>query len=110
MDSGNGNKNALMATPVPLRSLLADRLRENREEIVRRWLDRITSRVALEAQDVFPTDELLNHVPLLIDGIADFLERDDLELDTSVPVTAKAMELGALRHQQGFDVYQILKE
>jgi hypothetical protein len=27
-----------------------------------------------------------------------------------MPVVSKAMELGALRHSQGFDVYQILKE
>lgn len=99
-----------LPTPVSLRSAVADRLRENREAIVHRWLERISSRVTISSNEVFPTDELLNHVPLLIDGIADFLERDDLELDTSVSVTAKAMELGALRHQQGFDVYQILKE
>jgi len=93
-----------------LRARVASRLRANREEIVRRWLERISSRVAVDSNEVFPTDEMLNHVPLLIDGVADFLERDDLLLDASVPVTAKAMELGALRHSQGFDAYQILKE
>ena len=59
---------------------------------------------------VFPTEELLNHVPLLIDGIASYVERQDEELDADVPVVAKAMELGALRHSQGFDAYEILKE
>ena len=93
-----------------LRTELAARLREQRDAIVARWLDRIEARVALEPGAIFPTEELLNHVPLLVDGIADFLERPDLELDSSVPVTAKAMELGALRHAQGFDVYEILKE
>lgn len=77
---------------------------------MRRWLDRISARVTINRNDVFPTDDLLNHVPLLLDGIADFLENPEGELNTSVPVTAKAMELGALRHTQGFDAYQILKE
>lgn len=92
------------------RELLARELRGNREEIVSRWLDRISARVTIAPGEVFPTQQLLNHVPLLIDGIADFLEHSDVELDDSAPVTAKAMELGALRHAQGFDVYQILKE
>lgn len=93
-----------------IRRKTAEHLRANAEAIVRRWLERISSRVAVERNEVFPTEELLNHVPLLIDGIADFVERDDLALDSNVPVTAKAMELGALRHGQGFDAYQILKE
>ena len=92
------------------RLVLANELRRNREEIVARWLDRISARVTISPDDVFPTQDLLNHVPLLIDGIADFLERSDVDLNDSSPVTAKAMELGALRHSQGFDVYQILKE
>jgi signal transduction histidine kinase len=104
---------AMTATSNPeqtTRLFLANELRKNREEIVARWLERISARVTLDAGEVFPTQELLNHVPLLIDGIADFLEQPGVDLDDSTPVTAKAMELGALRHSQGFDVYQILKE
>jgi signal transduction histidine kinase len=90
--------------------VLAARIRAEREDIVSRWLDRINARVAIDKNEVFPTDELLNHVPLLLDGVADFLEAQEQELDATAPVTAKAMELGALRHAQGFDVYEILKE
>ena len=53
-----------------LRAYLADELRANRKEIVARWLERISARVALDDNKVFPTEELLNHVPILIDGIA----------------------------------------
>jgi signal transduction histidine kinase len=94
----------------PLALLLGQRLRGAREEIVRHWLERITARVAVRPNAVFPTDELLNHVPLLVDGIADYLERTASLPDEETPVTAKAMELGALRHTQGFDAYEILKE
>lgn len=93
-----------------LASVLAAELRARRDDLVSRWLDRITARVALAPMAIFPSDELLNHVPLLIDGIADYLERPEQELDAEVPVGAKAMELGALRHEQGFDAHEILKE
>ena len=89
---------------------LADRLRSARSEIVGRWLERIIARVTIEPHRVFPTEELLNHVPILIDGIADYLEHGEAVVDGSVPLEAKAMELGALRHSQGFDAYEILKE
>ena len=97
--------------PTPqLAHLLAAELRLSRTDVVRRWLDRIVARVRIDQNDVFPTDELLDHVPLLVDGIADYLESNGSNLESRIPVEAKAMELGALRHAQGFDAYQILKE
>ncbi len=103
-----------MSTSVPstpfLAAALAARLRASRSDIVRRWLDRIIARVTLEPNRVFPTDQLLNHVPILVDGIADYLEHGETAVEGSVPLDAKAMELGALRHAQGFDAYEILKE
>jgi len=99
-----------LAPPTDIASLVAHRLRDARDDLVRRWLERIAARVALTPNRVFPTDELLNHVPLLIDGIAAYVERPGQDLDADVPVVAKAMELGALRHSQGFDAYEILKE
>jgi signal transduction histidine kinase len=85
-------------------------LRDTRSDVVARWLERISARVTVDPNRIFPTEELLNHVPLLIDGIADYLEYPGQWIDTDIPVAAKAMELGALRHAQGFDAYEILKE
>ncbi len=96
--------------PAALAAALAARLRAAREELVRRWLERITARVSLSPNRVFPTEALLNHVPLLVDGIADYLADSTSELGAEAPVIAKAMELGELRHGQGFDAYEILKE
>src|SRR5688500_9064359 len=99
-----------MAKECPLAGVLADRLRDGRREVTSRWLERIAGRVAIEKNRIFPSDELLDHVPLLIDGIADYLADPVNEVSADMPVVAKAMELGALRHAQGFDAYQILKE
>ena len=98
------------ARDCPLAGALAERMRASREELTRRWLDRIVARVSIEPNRVFPTDALLDHVPLLMDGIADYLEDPANEITTDVPVVAKAMELGELRHAQGFDAYEIMKE
>ena len=94
----------------PLADLLASRLRESREELTSRWLDRISARVSLDPVSVFPTDGLLDHVPVLIDGIAAYVADPASVVSADMLVVDKARELGALRHAQGFDQYQILKE
>jgi len=96
--------------PLELAATLSDRLRSAKQELVTQWLDRISARVAISTKRVFPTHELLNHVPLLIEGIAGYLKRPERSIDSKAPVVAKAMELGALRHAQGFDAYELLKE
>ena len=96
--------------PLELAATLSDRLRSAKQELVTQWLDRISARVAISTKRVFPTHELLNHVPLLIEGIAGYLKRPERDIDSKAPVVAKAMELGALRHAQGFDAYELLKE
>jgi hypothetical protein len=96
--------------PVKLAATLGDGLRSAKQELVTQWLDRISARVAISTKRVFPTHELLNHVPLLIEGIAGYLRRPERDINSKAPVVAKAMELGALRHAQGFDAYEILKE
>jgi signal transduction histidine kinase len=98
------------ARECPLAAALAQRLRTSRDELTRHWLSRIAARVSLDPNRVFPTEELLDHVPLLIEGIADYLAEPAAEVSMDAPVIGKAMELGALRHAQGFDAYQILKE
>lgn len=94
----------------PLATTLAQRLRDARDELTGRWLERISARVSLDPNRVFPTEDLLDHVPLLMLGIADYLEDPSKEVTAEVPVVAKAMELGELRHAQGFDAYEIQKE
>jgi signal transduction histidine kinase len=99
-----------VSSDCPLAVTLAQHLRDRREELVERWLERISARVTLDRDTIFPTREILDHVPLLIDGIADYLEDPAEEITADIPVVGKAMELGEMRHAQGFDPYEILKE
>jgi signal transduction histidine kinase len=93
-----------------LAKALADKMRSSSDELTHRWLDRISTRVRLDPNRIFPTDALLDHVPLLILGIADYIENPGRVILAEVPVVAKAMELGELRFSQGFDEYEVLKE
>jgi len=93
-----------------LASVLANRMREHKEDLTRRWLDRISARVTMDPNQIFPTEAILDHVPMLITGIADYIEQPEKTLMADIPVVAKAMELGALRFNQGFDEYELLKE
>jgi signal transduction histidine kinase len=96
-------------TPM-LAAAVAARFRNSRVELTERWLARIVERVELAPNRVFPTEELLDHVPLLLVGIADHIEDPARTVAADSMVLAKAMELGGLRHDQGFTEYEILKE
>ena len=99
--------------PVPQPSLalvVADRLRESRAVITGRWLERIAARVTVPPQEIFPSDELLDHMPLLVDSIAGCLEESCDTIPADAVVAHHARELGALRYAQGFSEYEILKE
>src|SRR5579883_3418883 len=95
------------ATDDALSHAVAERLREARVELAERWLTRITERVSLSPDRVFPTDALLDHVPLLILGIAEFVEDPTRTVVADSQVIRHAMELGALRHEQGFTEFEI---
>jgi signal transduction histidine kinase len=99
-----------LTAPCPLAGVLAQRLRDEQEHLTMRWLERISQRVDLHPNRIFPTEQLLDHVPILILGIAAYVEDPGQPVSADTPVIAKAMELGALRHSQGFDEYELLKE
>jgi signal transduction histidine kinase len=99
-----------LSADCPFATTLAARIRVSRDDLTQRWLERISDRVSLHPNRVFPTDELLDHVPLLIDGVADFIENPSRAVMTDAPVIAKAMELGEMRFAQGFDEHELLKE
>jgi signal transduction histidine kinase len=79
-------------------------------ELTSRWLDRIVDRVSVPPERVFPTDDLLDHMPLLIEGIAAYVRDPGRPVSASGGVVDRARELGALRYAQGFSEHQLQKE
>jgi len=60
---------------------------------------------------VFPSDQLLDHIPLLISNVAAYLRAPaDEEIAANAAVIDKARELGLLRHEQQASVHQLLHE
>ena len=93
----------------PTMETLAQLLVDEREPIVTTWLQRVADRVTVDERFLFPSEDLLDHVPLLITGIARAVAGSDpITVDT--PVVLKAKELGKLRFEQGFSAHQILWE
>lgn len=76
-----------------------------------RWLARLKELIPVAANEVFPSEQILDHIPLLIQAIAGYLRAPaDEEIAANSLVIDKARELGALRHEQQASVHQILRE
>jgi len=91
--------------------LIAERMRAEHRTIASRWLRRLMELLPLAAIDVFPTDTLLDHVPVLVHEIAAYLRAPDAEaIAANASVIAKAQELGRLRHAQRASVHQVVQE
>jgi len=75
------------------------------------WLERLREIMVVPADEVFPSDQLLDHIPLLIDEIASYLRApSDEEIAANTAVLDKARELGGLRRKQRASIHQLLRE
>jgi signal transduction histidine kinase len=91
--------------------VLSERVSAERETLAGRWLERLTGMLVVEENDVFPSDKLLDHIPVLIAEIAAYLRAPaDEEIAANAAVIDKARELGVLRHEQRASVHQLIRE
>jgi signal transduction histidine kinase len=90
---------------------IADRMVAAHQVLALRWLERLHVLMPVEANEVFPTDHLLDHIPTLIVEIADYLrEPTRVEFAANTLMMSKARELGELRYRQRASVHQLLRE
>jgi len=91
--------------------LIAERIGAENVPISLRWLERLRGFLTVEANEVFPTEQLLDHIPRLIRDVADYIRSPETEaVAANTSITAKARELGELRHSQRASVHQLLAE
>ena len=91
--------------------LIAARIHDEHVSISVRWLDRLRALLSVDANEVFPTDQLLDHIPALIREVATCLRAPgDESVAANTAVMAKARELGELRHSQHASVHQLHAE
>jgi signal transduction histidine kinase len=89
---------------------IASRIATGSEEIAQRWLDRLAARVAVDREFVFPSEDLLDGIPLLIDAVSQHMSSEETPISANAAAELKARELGGLRYRQGFSARQILWE
>lgn len=90
---------------------LAARLDAAQRDLAARWLDELTQILPVDRRDVFPTSQLLDHIPELIAQIAHYLRAPAEEaIAANTAVMMKAAELGSLRYEQRASVHQLLRE
>ncbi len=90
---------------------IASRIRAEHVAISSRWLERLRALVMVDANDVFPTDHLLDHIPALIREVADYIGVPEIEaVSSNTAIMTKAQELGELRYSQQASVHQLLAE
>ena len=92
-------------------AIVAKRVTTERFSLAEQWLGRLRELMTVELNDVFPSDQLLDHIPLLIANVAAYLRAPaDEEIAANAAVIDKARELGLLRHEQKASVHQLLRE
>jgi signal transduction histidine kinase len=91
--------------------IVSQRVEAERHVLAGQWLRRLNQLLTVEANDVFPSAQLLDHIPMLIGEIAAYLRApEDEEIAANTVVIEKARELGSLRHEQRASVHQLLRE
>lgn len=90
---------------------IADRIASEHALLAARWFARLRDLVPVGANEVFPSDSLLDHIPSLIVDISAYVRAPkDEAIVANTLVIEKARELGALRHHQRASLHQVLRE
>ena len=75
------------------------------------WLKRLDLVVDENMEDIFPTEQYLDHIPSMIEQLGVILSKGDTELAmVNSIICHKALELGRLRHEQKATISQLLRE
>jgi signal transduction histidine kinase len=92
-------------------SLIAARIAAERLSLSARWLARLRELLTVSANQVFPSEQLLDHIPSLVEELAGYLSAPaDQAIAANAAVMDKARELGLLRHAQHASAHQLLHE
>lgn len=91
--------------------LIAERIHQEHVSISVRWLERLRTLLSVEENEIFPTDQLLDHIPALIREVSAYLRAPaEASVAANTSVMEKARELGELRHTQRASVHQLHAE
>lgn len=100
-----------MTSPQPqlLEQQLGSAISERAAELTERWLRELTARLQEDQNRVFPTDQLLDHIPEVIDYLGRYISSGGSAEGTE-EVRRVLRGLADLRREQGYEVDEILAE
>lgn len=99
------------STAADFGDLIAERIVSENVSLASRWLERLRVHLRVGPNEVFPSDQLLDHIPALIREVAECVRTAECDaVVANTAIVAKAQELGQLRHTQRASVHQLLAE
>src|SRR5438128_7604001 len=99
----------LPATAEDYAGVMSRRVASESRTLAAQWLGRLKEALTVTANEVFPSEQLLDHIPSLVDEIAAYLSAPTHnEIAANAAVMGKARELGLLRHEHHATVHQLL--
>jgi len=100
-----------VATAEDYAAIVSERVAAERHALAADWLRRLHALLTIGINEVFPSSQLLDHIPVLIGEIAAYLRAPaEDEIAANAIVVDKARELGVLRYRQQASVHQLLRE
>lgn len=100
-----------MRAAIEFPAVIASGIETANLELASRWFEGLEQLVPVAPDDIFPGDQLLGHAPALIRELAVFIRAPAQDtIAANAVVTARATELGRLRHAQRASVHQVLRE
>jgi signal transduction histidine kinase len=86
-------------------------IQQRQRDLSLQWLDRLVALLPVDANAIFTSTDLLDHVPRLIEEIGKYVAAPELaDIAANTVVMDHARELGQLRHRQHASVHQVLRE
>lgn len=91
--------------------VIAERMAAEHALLAARWFARLNDLLPVGANEVFPSNSLLDHIPSLIVDISGYVKAPEVDpIAANTQVVEQARELGTLRHQQRASLHQVLRE
>lgn len=91
--------------------VIAERIRAAHRDLAQVWLQELADLLPVQPNNIFPSEEILDHIPALIREIADYVGQETTEAAAAnTIILSKASELGDLRFEQQASVHQLLRE
>lgn len=102
---------SMHAAEISFEAHASAQLLQQREELVRRWVERISSELRLRPRSALPTTDLFDAIPGVLGHVAGFLTAACDGMLTRTPEVIEPLRtLTRLRRSQGYDLQELICE